>query len=554
MVKNLLNYLNRGPYFTILSLFFIVLYTISLFFNLGVAPFYNEEPRRSIIAMEMLFNNNPMVTTVFNEVFYDHPPLWYIVLALSAKTFGANTEFAFRFPCALSLLITGVVIYYMGKKYVGQLFGLISAFLYLISADLYFFFSNTAEIDIFFSLLVLLSAFSIFHFYEQKRFALLFLSAYFFCFLGFMTKGVVAIAFLGITLMVFFAHKKDFKNLFLPIHFLSALLCLGSILSFFLIYDQFDDAMLYWEGMWHITKNKSFLDKENNAFISHFIWFPINMLGNLFPATLFIVFLFKKGVIPKIKKNGYIIFLLLFFFSNFLVYWISPGAKARYTYMFYPVIISLLTYVFIVSQDKKNKSTTFILNFLALVSLILGVACIALPFIDFFKHIQGLIYFGPLLGACVLILFFLQIKTANLWNKLILGLMGVVAAKLAFSLVVSPLKQFESSASRYKQHAINILEIVKESPILLYSNIDAFGHHKIGKFYITGAYLELLGNRPLKKATYQEKGQYYILHKEELNGQKVLYTIDDVRSCLVLVKNEEGNSGAFLHTAEQSPY
>lgn len=502
----------------------------------------------------MVFNKNPIVTTLFSDVFYDHPPLWYIVLALSSKIFGGYTEFAFRFPCALAMLLTGIVIYFISKKYVGQLFAVIVAFLYLISADLYFFFSSTAEIDIFFSLLVLLSTLSIFHFYEQKKATLLFLSAYFFCFLGFMTKGVVAVVFLGITLLTFFTYRKDFKKLLLPIHFLSVFLCFGGIVLFFAIYNQFDDAMLYWEGMWHITKNKSLLDKENNAFISHFIWFPINMLGNLFPATLLIPFLLQKPVIFKIKRNRYIIFLTLIFTSNFLIYWISPGAKARYTYMFYPMLISILTYAFVVSKNKKIKITKFILILLAGIPLVLGIACFILPFIDYFDHVQKLTYYGPLLGISALLLFFLQIKTRNIWNRLILGLMGIVAVKFAFVLIVFPLKQHKSSASKYKEHASNILLITKESPIHLYSNKNAFGHHKIGKFYITGAYLELFGNRPLKKISSQEKGGYYILHKEELDEQKVLYTIDDDRSCLVLIKNEEDHPESYSRIVEPPAY
>lgn len=547
MVKNLFSLLNKGTFFTIISLSFLILYVVSLFLNLGVAPFYNEEPRRSIIAMEMLSNKNFVVTTLFNDVFYDHPPLWNIILAGSSWLFGTDTEFAFRFPSALSLLLTGILVYFIGKKYVGHVFGTVSAFLYMVSIDLYFFFSNTAEIDIFFSLLILASIMGIYHFYEQKKFVSLYLYAYFFCFLGFLTKGVVSLVFLGISLLVFFIYKKDYKKLFLPVHFLSIFLCLGGIAVFFYVYGQYDDVYAYMEGMWRITRNKSFLDEQNNAFLSHFLWFPLNMLGNLFPATLLIPFLFKKSVILKIKENPYIIFLISIFFSNFIIYWLSPGAKARYTYMFYPMLISILTFAFLIEKHKKGWKTKLLFGVLSAISLLLGVSCFILPFIDHLDTVKGVTFFGILFGFGGLILFLLQLKTYNMWNRLVFGLMGIVMFKLVFSLTVYPLKQQKSSSSSFKKHAKNILGITKDSPIYLFSELGFFGHHEIGKFYTTGAYLELLGNQiPKKTSSYKEKG-YYILHKEELKGQKVLYTIDNRTSCLVLIKNEEEQAKTWSH-------
>lgn len=502
----------------------------------------------------MLFNKNFVVTTLFNDVFYDHPPLWNIVLAGSYWLFGTDTEFAFRFPSALSLLLTGAVVYFMGKKYVGHIFGIISAFLYLISADLYFFFSNTAEIDIFFSLLVLLSVLCIFHFHEQKRFTPLFLGAYFFCFLGFLTKGVVALVFLGISFLVFFYFKKELKKLFLPVHFVCTLLCVGGIAMFFYIYAQYDDAYAYVEGMWRITRNKSFLDEQNNAFFSHFLWFPLNMLGNLFPATLLVFFLFKKSVIAKIKGNGYLMFLFLVFVSNFVVYWISPGAKARYTYMFYPMLISILTFAFLVYGNKEGWKTKILFSVFSLITLLLGIGCLILPFVDYFEVIKGLDYIALFFGISALCLFLLQQSTSDFWSRLIMGLMGIVMVKLVFSLTIYPLKQQKSSSSTFKDHAKNILDITKDSPIYLYSKTGSFGHHNIGKFYTTGAYLELLGNQSLKKTSSHEESGYYILHKEELKDQKVLYTIDNRTSCLVLIKNEEERYGTWSHNPEPSVY
>lgn len=123
-----------------LTIFTIALYILSLFYNLQLEPLRLEEPRRGLVALEMLLNNNFIVTTLLNETWYDHPPFYNIVIALSLKIFGFNT-FALRFPGALSLLLTGILIYRFGKIYVSKNFGIISALFYLISVDIYFYFS-----------------------------------------------------------------------------------------------------------------------------------------------------------------------------------------------------------------------------------------------------------------------------------------------------------------------------------------------------------------------------------------------------------------------------
>lgn len=222
--------------------------------------------------------------------------------------------------------------------------------------------------------------------------------------------------------------------------------------------------------------------------------------------------------------------------------------------MFYPMLISILTFAFLIEKNKEGWKTKLFFGVLSAISLLLGISCLILPFIDYFDTVKGVTFFGILFGLSGLTLFLLQLKTYNIWNKLVFGLMGIVMFKLVFSLTVYPLKQQKSSSSTFKKHAKNILEITKNSPIYLFSELDFFGHHEIGKFYTTGAYLELLGNQiPKKTSSYKEKG-YYILHKEELKGQKVLYTIDNRTSCLVLIKNEEEHAETWSHIPELPPY
>lgn len=249
----------------------------------------------------MLLNNNYIVTTIIDETFYDHPPLWNIVLAGSIKIFGYNS-FALCFPSAFSLLLTGILTYFMGKKYISRKFGILSAFYYLICADIYFYFSVTAEIDIFYSLLVVLSIFSVFHFYQKKQFYQLFGCAYFFITLAFLTKGFASFAFVIITLVVYFYYRKDLKLLFSFPHILFGLLSAGAVAGYFYIYGQYEDLNAYVSEMWGLTSQRTLLSDKFGGLIKHLFFFPLNFLGVLFPATLFLLFLWKKEQVEKIKE------------------------------------------------------------------------------------------------------------------------------------------------------------------------------------------------------------------------------------------------------------
>jgi len=327
-----------------LLLVICIAYCISLVYNLHVAPLNMEEPRRGLVAMEMLFNNNFIVTTLLNDTFYDHPPLWNIVLAFSIKLFGHNA-FALRFPAALSFLLTGVLLYCVGKKYVNKNFGIFSAFYYLISVDLYFFFATSAEIDIFYSLLVFLAFLSIFHFYQKKKFYWLFGCTYFFANLAFLTKGFSTYALIGLTLLAYFSYKKSFSKLFSLPHILFGLLSLGFIALYFYIYSFYEDAETYLTDMWSLSTGKTATTSIKQLLL-HCITYPLEIIRNIFPATLFLLFIWDKKVIQKIKEQPYILFLSITFLANIWIFIISSGARIRYSYMFFPMLISILLYAF----------------------------------------------------------------------------------------------------------------------------------------------------------------------------------------------------------------
>tara|TARA_R110002050_G_scaffold267266_2_gene408886 strand:+ start:33952 stop:35553 length:1602 start_codon:yes stop_codon:yes gene_type:complete len=530
----LLNRIQKIP-FEKLSLFTVLLYIISLFYNLHFEPLRLEEPRRALVALEMLLNNNFIVTTLLNETWYDHPPLYNIVLALSIKIFGFNT-FAIRFPCAFSLLLTGILVYVISKKYISKNFGILSSLFYLISADIYFYFSTIAEIDIFYSLLILLTFFSIFHFYQKKQYYHLFGFAYFFISLAFLTKGFASYAFIVLTLVSYFLYEKQFKRLFSLPHIIfgfSALLFLGIYLY---VYSIYDDLPAYISKMWGLTSSRTVLGRGISKLAIHIITFPLNFIAVLFPATLFILFIVKKGQIKKIKEKPFLVFLAITLIVNFSIYLISPGAKIRYTYMLFPIAIIILTYPFYLQMSSESWRNKLFYSIIKIVMLLVGSALIIAPFLNIYANPTYLNLSLPLFGIAVLSTFYLNIKTTQ-YIKCLSVILFFVVCRLAFDHIAMPIKANISKNNLHKSYAEKIYKLIGKEELYILSNdnmtlfLDIPFH-----FYQTATYLEMYKKQIVSKvATINKKG-FYIINLEQIQNYTPLYIFEINKTKLALIK------------------
>ena len=385
--------------------------------NLGVQPLYMEEPRRALIALEMISRDNYIVPTEMGGLYFKKPPLYNWVLVGMFNLFGSYSEFATRFVTVMSLLSMTALTFLVGKKYVNLRFGVFAAFFFVITADILFVFSLLGEIDVFYSLLTLLSIFSIFHFYEKRNFWLLFLGAYFFGALGALTKGIPSVAYLGVSLLAFFSYKREFKKLFSLYHICGLLLFTSIVGGYFYLYSLEADVVAYLSGMFGDASEKSTMgDFPVMKYVKHVFLFPIQTLGALFPTSFLLLFLVKSNVKNRLKESPFVFFCAVMVVSNILIYWLSPGSKQRYIYPLYPLISCVLVYFFLANkQDKKKKAFEwfglFFIVFMAMVSF-------SLPIIQQYEPTGELAYIESILAyALVFGLLFLGLLALYLRYK-----------------------------------------------------------------------------------------------------------------------------------------
>lgn len=166
-------------------------------------------------AREMLVTGDWFNVQINFESFWEKPPLFIWMQALSMKAFGVG-EFAARFPNAVAGILTLLLLFNIGRKARDTRFGVIWTMMYGISF-LPFFYFKSGIIDPWFNLFIFL-AFYFFSRYtdpeaasRRARHAALSAAA---MGLAIMTKGPVAFLIFALTFLVWLASRRfrmDFR-------------------------------------------------------------------------------------------------------------------------------------------------------------------------------------------------------------------------------------------------------------------------------------------------------------------------------------------------------
>jgi len=453
---------------------FLVL-LVAVFLNLGLYPLYLEEPRRALIALEMLYNDNIWVPTEFGVYYYKKPPFFNWVIIAGYKLFNDYSEFAVRFFSVVSYLLMGIATFRTGKKYVSLTFGIYAALLFFVCSDLLFYFTITSgEIDLFYSFITYLSFLAIFHFYKQSNFWLLFQVSYFLAAIGVLTKGLPSIVFQGISVVTVFLYYRNFKSLFKLSHFAGIFTFIMIVGGYAMIYSQYNDPSLFIFSKDSIVSQSMERTPFENSVIKvimHLIEFPLELLKILAPGSLFLLFFIRPKARKSLLSNDYIRFCLVLIAANIWVYWISPGTASRYLYMFFPLMITVVSYPLFSEAADPLLKTVLKYVFLGLLIIFL-ITSIALPFISRLENIAYL----PAISLVGVLCFAGTIYWFIKWPKW--QLMSVITAfifmRILFDLIILPIRATEELGAQEKEIAKEIQAITQEEPIYIYKSEVAF--------------------------------------------------------------------------------
>ncbi len=485
----------------------LVLLLVALFLNLGVQPIFLEEPRRALVAMEMMERGNWWVPYQLGEFYYRKPPVFNVVLIIFANIFGGFSEFSQRLVTVLSLLGIGGLIFTYGRRFVNAQLGILSASFFIISGGILFFFAMLGEIDIFYTLITLAGILPIYPLYKQGKFYQLFAIVYFFGAIGMLTKGLSSIVFIGFSLLGWFLYKRNFKKLFHLSHFTGVGIFILVVGGYLFIYSQYNELVRYLQTLWGQSSERTVIDQGFAPLLGHLINFPLDLIKDTLPGSLLLLFAIRKDFWQTIRKNDFMVFAVVIFVANILIYWASPGAKQRYVYPLYPFFLMVLVY----SWQHRHELAPWRTKALRIIGgIMIGMLAVGSLGLNVVPDFEFLDYMLPLSIVAFLVLgatLYFFIKNPKLTLPILI--LTTIMARILFDLTVIPQRAYQSEAQRDRKLAYEVQQIVGDEPLFIYEQ---------GRISLTMVYyLNRLRPKTLQRNYEQRKDSYYFIAKDSLD-------------------------------------
>lgn len=437
----------------------------ALLFNLGLVPLYAEEPRRATVALEMMLRDNWLVPTINGEIYQLKPPVFNWILASFYSLAGGPSELITRIPTVISLLLLGLVIFLAGKKYVSPSFGALSALLFVTASGNLFFNSLLAEIDMFYSLVTYTALISLFHFYQQKKYLLLFLSVYFLGAVGILTKGLPSLVFTGLSLLAFFIANKDFRRLFSPAHFAGILLFLLITAGYFLAYARNGGDLEGYLLNLSVESGKRFSGDTFWDYLQHMALYPLDTLMNLLPASILLLFTFRKSFIKDAGQNSFVKFALLMLLVHFPVYWLPPGGRQRYIIMLYPFILQVFTFFFLKYFTVGSGKYLALSRVITVATALAAAACFIPLFTGTLPVNSALIIACVLSFLALISISFISYKIPG--SSIIALIYSLIILRFVFGFAVLPVRATEGRAPANRDAALEIAALTRGEQVCI---------------------------------------------------------------------------------------
>lgn len=338
-------------------------------------------------AREMLVSGDWLNVQVNFETFWEKPPFFIWMQALSMKLFGVN-EFAARFPNAIAGIITLLSLFFIGKRLKNESYGLLWSMLYACSF-LPFFYFKSGIIDPWFNLFIFLGIYFMIRYTSpgnrRQKGSQAVLSA-FFLGLATLTKGPVGFLIFALCFIVYLILNR-FRLTLKWKHVLA-----------------FTGVFLFTGGFWFILQ----ILNGNLSIIQDFITYQIRLFRTedaghggfplyhfiilyfgVFPASLFAIATFRRRILQKENNRGMAHFfrwMMITLWVVLILFSIVRTKIVHYSSMcYFPITFLAAWYIdkWIHNEVEAGKR---ILTPLLATGIILGLTVAVIPFFDSFKQ------------------------------------------------------------------------------------------------------------------------------------------------------------------------
>jgi 4-amino-4-deoxy-L-arabinose transferase-like glycosyltransferase len=502
----------------------------ALLINLGVHNLFihTDESRRALVAIEMILSGDYITPTLNGEFYYNKPPVYNWIIALSFQLFGEYSAFALRFPVVVATFIYGALIVFGLRGMIGSRKAALVAIATITSGRILFYDSFLGLIDIAFSAIIFANFLVFYRLTLTKRYFFYFSLSYFLIGVAYLMKGLPPIVFQFFTLLGWLIYTKDWKRIFSAAHLGATLFFIVPVGLYYFTYLTINDHSVSTliETLWTESSKRTVAEHGILESLKSMLEFPLENLYHFAPWTLLIAALFKKGIFKKLWGNGFMRYLLIIGFLNILVYWTSPEVYPRYLFMFVPLVMAIFFVALEMRSERFNRN---------LESVFFGILVVAC-FSPFFVHFAGrsahttAYYIELVVIGCLLVFFCILYYRKVEFRWIILGCFLLT---LRIGLDFFGLPERNPRGWVFQEHAENIAEITKGKPLHLYLTYI----HDGSSFIIARERQEIL-----READDMEAPGYYIVYEDRaLNeGYNIVYPFttmtNDNNLALVLIK------------------
>jgi 4-amino-4-deoxy-L-arabinose transferase-like glycosyltransferase len=339
-------------------------------------------------AREMLVSGDYFKVQIDFKPFWEKPPLFIWMQALSMKIFGVN-EFAARFPNAIAGIATLVILYRIGKQYINEAFGWIWVMTYggTILTLLYF---KSGIIDPWFNLFIFLAIyfFSFLTEHDATQRSKRTLLAGVFLGLAVLTKGPVAILICVLCLLAYWGfYRMNTAVRFLEI---LAVVLITAAISFLWFGVELKNNGIWFIKEFVVYQIRLFQTQDAGHGGPFFYHWYVLLLG-CFPASLFAIKAFFMKALAEEHQRSFFRWMEIMFWVVLILFSIVKTKIVHYSSLtYFPItfLASYALYFLIHGSTKWNnwiRVSQYIIGFL--ISFLLIVFPIAMKNVNQWQHI-----------------------------------------------------------------------------------------------------------------------------------------------------------------------
>lgn len=353
----------------------------------GVHLFDWDEINFAEAAREMLLLQDYLRVHINFQPFWEKPPLFIWLQAISMNLFGAN-EFAARFPNAIAGILTLFILFKIGSLLYDESFGFIWALTYFGSV-LPFLYFKSGIIDPWFNLFIFLGIYYFILFYwkkenraesQLKRNMWVYLVAGGLSIgLGILTKGPVALLIAALVLGIYWLYKRF--QWYAGIHHFT----FYAVLALLIPAIWFGVETLK-NGPWFVTEFFQYQyrlfstpDAGHGGFPGYH--FVVLLIG-CFPASIFALKAFFKCTTDEHSfQNDYRLWMKILFWVVLILFTIVKSKIVHYSSLCYFPLTYLAAWVVYHNIHKKIEMNTWVKTGLAFIAGLFILVTLALPFL-----------------------------------------------------------------------------------------------------------------------------------------------------------------------------